>query len=85
MVPEETVKKRRTDTTHRRRPPLTVFAIGRDGWAVAEQPIDFVSAIVVESVADELRAAVLSDTGWTPTIVVVDRYGRDVTPDFKVD
>jgi len=79
------VKKRLTDTTQRRGPPLTVFAIGRDGWAVAERPIDFVSAIVVESVADELRAAVRSDTGWTPTIVVVDRYGRDVTPDFKVD
>ncbi len=79
------MKKSRTDGTHRRAAPLTVFAIGRDGWPVAERPVDFVDAIIVESVADELRAAVRNDTEWTPTIVVVDKDGRDVTLDFKVD
>ncbi len=79
------MKNARLHASGRHAPPLTVFAIGRDGWAVAERPVDFVNEMVVESVADELRAAVRNDTGWTPAIVVVDSYGCDVTHRFKVD
>ena len=70
----------------RRRAPLrTVCVIGPDGWMVAERPVDFAAAMVVESVADELRALVRSDSGWTPTIVMLDQRGRDVTQHYSVN
>ena len=62
-----------------------VRAIGRDGWAIAERPVDYPTRLVVERVTNELRAMVRSDTGWTPTIVVLDEAGRDVTPRFEVN
>jgi hypothetical protein len=62
-----------------------VRAIGRDGWAVAERPVDYPTPLVVERVADELRAAVRSDTGWTPAIRVLDELGRDVTSRYAVE
>lgn len=41
--------------------------------------------MIVEQVADELRSAVRSDTGWIPQIVVLDDHGNDVTAVFNVN
>jgi hypothetical protein len=82
---ERTVKKPRTRSPHQRAARLTVFAIGHDGWPVAERPLDFVDPMIVESAAEELRAAVRNDTGWAPRIVIVDWHGHDVTSRFRVE
>lgn len=65
--------------------PAVVRAVGRDGWVVAERPVDYPTPLAVERVADELRAAVRSDTGWTPTVIVLDEAGRDVTARYGVN
>jgi hypothetical protein len=73
--------------THRPRQPVGPFvvrAIGRDGWPVAERPVDRGASLQVVLVADELRAQVLADVGWLPRIVVVDARGRDVSEAFEV-
>ncbi len=62
-----------------------VRAIGPEGWALAERPVDWPSSLVVERVADELRATMRNEIGWTPTIVVLDHDGRDVTAAYEVN
>ena len=76
--------------THRSRPdgqsrPVTVQAIGPQGWAVAERMVDHSTPLVVEQAADELRATVRSDSGWLPRLVVLDEQGRDVTAAYDVN
>ncbi len=65
--------------------PAVVRAIGPHGWVAAERPVDYPTRLVVERVADELRAAVRSDTGWTPTLIVLDENGRDITCHYDVN
>jgi len=65
--------------------PATIQAIGAEGWAVAERMVDARSPLVVEEAADELRAAVRSDRGWIPRLVVFDDQGLDVTANFDVN
>lgn len=67
------------------RGPATIRAIGPDGWVVAERTVDRATAMVVEDAAEQLRATVRGDTGWTPRIVVLDRRGRDVTARYDVN
>ena len=62
-----------------------VRAVGRDGWVVAERPVDYPTRLVVERVADDLRAAVRRDTGWAPTMMVFDEEGRDITSRYDVN
>ncbi len=62
-----------------------VRAIGPEGWALAERPVDLPTTLVVERVADELRATMRHEIGWTPTIVVLDNDGRDVTAAYEVN
>ncbi len=64
---------------------VTLLAIGPQGWAVAERRIDHPTPLIVADVADQLRAAVRSDTGWTPTVLVLDRSGDDVSSRYPVE
>jgi hypothetical protein len=40
---------------------------------------------LVEDAAEQLRAAVRSESGWTPPIVVSDMRGREVTFRYNVN
>ncbi len=64
---------------------VTLLAVGPQGWAVAERRIDHPTPMIVAEVADQLRAAVRSDTGWLPTILVLDETGADVSRRYPVD
>ena len=68
-----------------RTPFVVVRAIGSQGWAVAERPVDHPTLLSVERVADELRSTVRSETGRTPIIVVTDPDERDVTAAYEVN
>jgi hypothetical protein len=63
-------------------PPVTVLAVGREGWVVAERRLDHGLAGLVEDAADALRSVVRNDTGWEARILVIDAEGRDVTARF---
>jgi L,D-peptidoglycan transpeptidase YkuD (ErfK/YbiS/YcfS/YnhG family) len=64
---------------------VTVLAIGRQGWAVAERRVDGGTPLVVEAVAEQLRGQVRADTGWMPAIIVLDACGDEVTARFRVE
>jgi len=64
---------------------VAVLAIGRQGWAVAERRIEHATPLVVEAVAEQLRGMVRADSGWMPTIVVLDATGDDVTARYRVE
>jgi hypothetical protein len=63
----------------------TVQALGHDGWVVAERSVDHPSSLILDQVADQLRAHVRGETGWTPTLRVLDPQGRDVSARFRLD
>jgi hypothetical protein len=56
-----------------------VQAIGPDGWVVAERSVDRPNRMLLEDVAEQLRALVRSETGWTPRLRVLDSGGHDVS------
>ena len=64
---------------------VEVLAIGRQGWAVAERRIEHATPLVVEAIAEQMRGTVRADSGWMPTIVVLDAAGDDVTARYRVD
>jgi hypothetical protein len=63
----------------------TVQALGHDGWVVAERSVDHPSSPILEDVAEQLRALVRGETGWTPTVPALDPQGRDVSASFRLD
>jgi hypothetical protein len=63
---------------------VTLFAIGPNGWPHSERIVDRAVPLIVEEVADELRSAVRSASGWLPRIAVLDERGRDITASFNV-
>jgi hypothetical protein len=64
---------------------VAVLAIGRQGWAVAERRIEHATPLVVEAIAEQLRGMVRADSGWMPTIVVLDVTGDDVSARYRVE
>jgi hypothetical protein len=64
---------------------VTLLAIGPDGWPCSERIVDRAVPLIVEQVADDLRSAVRSDSGWLPRIAVLDERGRDITASFNVN
>ncbi len=72
-------------TPHQQTGTVTVLAIGRKGWAVAERRVDGGTPMVVEAVAEQLRGQVRADTGWMPAIIVLDASGDEVTARFRVE
>jgi hypothetical protein len=63
----------------------TMQALGPDGWAVAERFVDHPSPMILEDVAEQLRALVRVETGWTPTVRLLDPRGRDVSARYELD
>ena len=79
--------RRPSGSRHRRQQPgpVTVIAIGREGWAVADRRVDVPLPTLVEDAAEQLRALVRSEHGWQPRIVVLTADGQDISTEFRVD
>ncbi len=78
----------RRPSSRRRSPaqgPITILAIGKQGWAVAERQVERPTALIIGAIAEQLRGIVRADTGWMPSIVVLDGAGADVTDEYPVD
>lgn len=65
--------------------PVTIYAIGPDGWPIVERRVDFATRLVVEDTVDAVRAAARAETGWDPTIVIRDDRGQNVGRRFGID
>jgi hypothetical protein len=64
--------------------PVTIYAIGPDGWVIVERRVDFATRIVVEDAVDAVRAAVRAETGWDPRVEVRNDRGRDMSRRFGI-
>lgn len=63
---------------------VRIVAIGREGWPLAERLLETATRIVIEDTADQVRGLVRADTGWTPTIRVLDEDGNDLSSLYNV-